>query len=63
MLGQTPEIDQAELDLYRAWYNGVRPHQHLEGEVVPAEAWAGKRLRSSRGRYFAAWEGVLTGFY
>lgn len=61
--GKTLDIDQAELDLFRAWYNGVRPHQHLEREIVPAEAWAGKRLRSSRGRYFAAWGGALTGFY
>jgi transposase InsO family protein len=56
-------INQTDLDLFRAWYNGVRPHQHLEGHIVPAEAWAGKKLRSSRPRYFNAWDGALTGFY
>ena len=57
------DFGQADLDLFRAWHNGVRPHQHLEGHIVPAEAWAGKRLRSSKPRYFNAWDGALTGFY
>ena len=58
----TDIVQQTDLDLFRAWYNGVRPHQHLNGDV-PAEVWAGKKLRSSKPRYFSAWEGVLTGFY
>ena len=57
------EPTQPELDLFRAWYNGVRPHQHLDGQIVPAEAWEQKKLRSSQGRYFSAWNGTLTGFY
>jgi transposase InsO family protein len=60
---ETINVQQSDLDLLRAWYNGVRPHQHLEGNIVPAEAWAGKKLRSSQGRYFSAWNGALTGFY
>ncbi|MDA8021129.1 MAG: hypothetical protein MPN21_27140, partial [Thermoanaerobaculia bacterium] len=51
--------DHSDRDLY----NGVRPHQHLEGQIVPAEAWEQTKLRSSQGRYFSAWNGTLTGFY
>jgi transposase InsO family protein len=57
------DIEQRDLDVFRAWLNGVRPHQHLEGHVVPGEAWVGRKLRSSRPRYLNAWDGALTGFY
>jgi transposase InsO family protein len=50
---------------FRAWYNHVRPHQHLGGRT-PAEAWAGidpyASAPTSAG-YFSAWDGMLTGFY
>ncbi|MCG8459796.1 MAG: integrase core domain-containing protein [Holophagales bacterium] len=54
---------QPELDLFRAWYNHVRPHQHLDGRT-PAEAWDGKsRKGGRRARYACEWDGALTGFY
>jgi hypothetical protein len=31
--------------------------------MVPAEAWTGRKLRSSSPRYFTAWDGAMTGFY
>ncbi|MBZ0112917.1 MAG: integrase core domain-containing protein [Thermoanaerobaculia bacterium] len=59
---ETGSLSQADLNIFRAWYNGVRPHQHLDG-IVPAEAWAGRSLRSSRPRIFNAWNGALSGYY
>lgn len=59
----TLAIDQADLDVFRTWYNGIRPHQHLDNHFVPAEAWVGEKLRSSKPRYFNGWAGTLTGFY
>lgn len=59
---EVEQVTQTDLDLARAWYNGVRPHQHLDSQV-PAEAWLRERRRSSTGRYFSAWNGTLTGFY
>lgn len=50
---------------FRAWYNHVRPHQHLGGRT-PAEAWAGvdPYARAPKAMsYFSAWDGMLTGFY
>jgi len=50
---------------FRAWYNHVRPHQHLGGRT-PAEARAGvdPYARAPRAAsYFSAWDGTLTGFY
>ncbi len=54
---------QRDLDLFRLWYNHVRPHQHLDG-FTPAQVWRGKGpARSKRHSYFSAWDGLLTGFY
>jgi len=50
---------------FRAWYNHVRPHQHLFGRT-PAEAWDGidPVARPPRtASVFSAWDGLLTGFY
>ena len=58
-----PTLLQPELDLFRSWYNFVRPHQHVDGRA-PAEAWDGKpRKGGRRARYVCEWEGVLTGFF
>ena len=61
--------DREQLSLalgdFRAWYNHVRPHQHLHGRT-PAEAWAGVDPYAAAPRsirYFSAWDGLLTGFY
>ena len=60
-------VEQLDLALgdFRAWYNHVRPHQHLGGRT-PAEAWSGIDPYASapkEARYFSAWDGMLTGFY
>lgn len=50
---------------FRRWYNHVRPHQHLRG-CTPAEAWAGVdpyRWAVRQEFWFAAWDGLLCGFY
>jgi len=50
---------------FRAWYNHVRPHQHLGGRT-PAEAWAGidpYATAPNAVSYFSAWDGMLTGYY
>ncbi len=42
------------LDIFRFWYNHVRPHQHLDG-LTPAQHWSGKRPpRSGEASYFSA---------
>jgi putative transposase len=47
---------------FRAWYNHVRPHQHLGG-MTPAEVWE-RRGKSRRPPiFFSAWDGVLRGWY
>ena len=54
---------QNDLDIFRFWYNHVRPHQHLDG-LTPAQQWNGKGPDLSReASYFSAWDGLLTGFY
>jgi transposase InsO family protein len=53
------------LDDFRAWYNHVRPHQHLRG-WTPAEAWTGidpYALAPKAVSDFSAWDGLLTGFH
>jgi len=64
---QVQSLDQLALALgdFRAWYNHVRPHQHLGGRT-PAEAWAGIDPYSQEPKavsYFSAWDGMLTGLY
>lgn len=55
---------RASLVIFRAWYNHVRPHQHLQG-LTPAEAWEGVDLRRPPRRrlWFDAWDGLLQGEY
>jgi transposase InsO family protein len=62
---QIDSLEQLTLALgdFRAWYNHVRPHQHLGGRT-PAEAWAridpyAAALKSAS--YFSARDGMLTG--
>jgi putative transposase len=57
-------ISQPELDLFRLWYNHVRPHQSLRG-LTPSEAWDGVSEPCSRGKpkRFEGWHGVLAGYY
>ncbi len=53
------------LEDFGAWYNHVRPHQHLGG-LTPAEAWLRIDPYATEPRsasYFSAWDGMLTGFY
>lgn len=61
--------DRAGLDAllaqFVAWYNHVRPHQHLQG-MTPMEAWSGSGLRARpvvRRVWFEAWDGLLQGEY
>lgn len=52
-----------ELKTFRAWYNHVRPHQHLDGRV-PADVWNGTEPSVDRPHaYVSEWEEVLTGFH
>lgn len=55
----------ADLPLFRFWYNHVRPHDHLQG-WTPAEVWQGVdpfRTCFTQHRYFSAWQGLLTGIW
>jgi len=59
-------IDGADLTTklieFRAWYNHVRPHQHLYGHT-PSEVWAGRVKSTKTPRRFEGWEGRLNGWY
>jgi len=53
------------LHLFRVWYNHVRPHQHLQGQI-PAEVWSHADIRQRRSQkeyWFEVWDGLLTGYY
>jgi transposase InsO family protein len=55
----------AALVQFVAWYNHVRPHQHLQG-MTPMEAWRGldaRRRPIVRRVWFEAWDGLLQGEY
>jgi len=52
----------SKLIAFRAWYNHVRPHQHLDGHT-PAEVWDGRRKSTKAPRWFNAWEGRLSGWF
>jgi len=56
-------VTATDLARIRAWYNHLRPHQHLDGRT-PAEIWSGKQP-NQRGlaRWVSAWGGLLTGCY
>ena len=47
---------------FRAWYNHVRPHQHLDGRT-PAEAWERRRKSYRTPTFFEAWDGLLRGWH
>jgi len=51
-----------DLAAVRAWYNHLRPHQHLDG-LTPAMAWTGRRP-TGRGtpRFVSLWNGRLSGY-
>jgi transposase InsO family protein len=62
---QVDSFEQLGLALgdFRAWYNHVRPHQHLGGRT-PAEAWTRidpYAAAPKSASYFSAWDGMLTG--
>lgn len=62
-IADQPEEIGDELATYRAFYNHLRPHQHVEGRT-PAMAWSGQSPSGRpRPQYFSAWGGVLTGFH
>lgn len=57
-----PETLDEDLATVRAWYNHLRPHQHLGG-WTPAMAWTGKRPSGQgKPRFYSDWNGRLTGF-
>ncbi|MFZ6770200.1 integrase core domain-containing protein [Undibacterium sp. Di26W] len=50
---------------FTAWYNLIRPHQHLHG-YTPNEVWTGVDPYVSAPKsvqYFSAWDGLLTGYH
>ncbi|WP_164852414.1 integrase core domain-containing protein [Rheinheimera riviphila] len=54
---------QHELEIYRSWYNHVRPHQNLNG-LTPAEIWLGRPSKNQHhASWVSAWHGVLCGYY
>jgi putative transposase len=60
--GMPPELPPV-LDIFRFWYNHVRPHQHLDGRT-PGEDWAGKKLWSTTEPvFFSEWERLLAGYF
>jgi putative transposase len=58
------QLDDLGLEMarFRAWYNFLRPHQHLEGRT-PADSWEGTTVRVGGGRkLYQEWGGALRGF-
>jgi len=57
---------QQELNIFRFWYNHIRPHQYLEG-MTPLEEYHGINSHSKKNTkhpaWFEAWDGRLTGFW
>ncbi|HRQ65276.1 MAG TPA: integrase core domain-containing protein [Xanthomonadaceae bacterium] len=47
---------------FRAWYNHVRAHRHLDNRT-PAEAWAGREKSRRTPTFFEVWDGMLRGWY
>lgn len=55
---------KCDLEIFRYWYNHIRPHQNLSGKT-PAEAWIGidpyaKPIKQEC--RFEAWDGLLVGY-
>lgn len=53
-----------DLDLFRHWYNRIRPHQNLDGRT-PAEVWCGADPYTkppAHEHWFEAWGGLLAGY-
>jgi hypothetical protein len=53
-----------DLNMFRHWYNHVRPHQNLDGRT-PAEAWSGINPYAKppkQEHWFEAWGGLLAGY-
>jgi transposase InsO family protein len=47
---------------FRAWYNHVRPHQHLGGHT-PAETWSGRPKSVKRPQFVSIWGGHISGWF
>jgi len=58
----SPEEIVHSLQLFRFWYNHVRPHDYLDGST-PAEIWSGKKSDPNKAQWFDAWDGLLGGYY
>lgn len=63
---QVPDFVQLNRDLqiFRHWYNYIRPHQNLDGKT-PAEAWCeiNPYAKPPKQEYwFEAWDGLLVGY-
>lgn len=63
---QVPNMAQLNCDLqiFRYWYNHIRPHQNLDGKT-PAEAWSGVNPYAKppkQEHWFEAWDGLLMGY-
>lgn len=61
---------QRDLDVFRHWYNRIRPHQALgiairngaaRLNLTPAEAWH-REAGDDRGVWFEGWKGILRGY-
>jgi len=53
-----------DLDVFRYWYNHIRPHQNLDGKT-PVEAWHGVNPYTKQPKqehWFEAWDGLLAGY-
>ncbi|MCR4304007.1 MAG: integrase core domain-containing protein [Gallionella sp.] len=53
-----------DLQVFRHWYNHVRPHQNLDGQT-PAELWSGINPYAKphkQEQWFEAWDGLLAGY-
>ena len=54
----------ADMEIFRYWYNHIRPHQNLNGQT-PAEAWSGidpYAKPPKQEHWFEAWDGLLAGY-
>lgn len=47
---------------FRAWYNHVRSHRHLDHRT-PAEAWVGREKSRRTPTFFEVWDGMLRGWH